>query len=177
MWLCTKIGFFSIVKKDDGYHVRARVRKDLENLQALLKKVDVVLPEIERWPTADYRHRIRLGNSPKALQWILIQFAEDLDYANFKGVIAGNDEQRNKLRAYSQLHHEGCKWQDDEVYRDRVNTLISGSVDDLKSSLPHYTDDEDGILEEAYETCVSKGLKTKAKLLNSRLNQILGIRV
>ena len=34
MWLMTKHGFYSIVQKKQGeFHVRARVRKDLENLQ------------------------------------------------------------------------------------------------------------------------------------------------
>ena len=33
MWLMTKHGFYSIVQKQPGeFHIRARVRKDLENL-------------------------------------------------------------------------------------------------------------------------------------------------
>jgi hypothetical protein len=33
MWLMTKHGFYSIVQKRPGeYHIRSRVRKDLENL-------------------------------------------------------------------------------------------------------------------------------------------------
>lgn len=36
MWLCTQFGFFSIVQKKPGeFHVRARVRRDLENLAGL----------------------------------------------------------------------------------------------------------------------------------------------
>ena len=32
MWIASKFGWFSIVKKTDGWHVRARVRQDLETL-------------------------------------------------------------------------------------------------------------------------------------------------
>ena len=36
MWLCTKHGFFSIVEKLPGeFHIRARVKRDIENLKAL----------------------------------------------------------------------------------------------------------------------------------------------
>ena len=31
MWLCTKLGFYSIVRKEpDTFHIRARCREDLE---------------------------------------------------------------------------------------------------------------------------------------------------
>jgi hypothetical protein len=33
MWLCTQLGFFSIVRKEpDTFHIRARCREDLEQL-------------------------------------------------------------------------------------------------------------------------------------------------
>ena len=41
MWICSKLGFFSIVKKDDRWHVRARARVDLK---ALKKATGLRLP-------------------------------------------------------------------------------------------------------------------------------------
>ncbi len=33
MWLCTQLGFFSIVRKEpDMFHIRARCREDLDQL-------------------------------------------------------------------------------------------------------------------------------------------------
>ena len=32
MWLMTRHGFYSIVQKDDGIHIRARERADLERM-------------------------------------------------------------------------------------------------------------------------------------------------
>jgi hypothetical protein len=49
MWLCTQHGFYSIVKKDDGFNVRGRVKRDLENL-AKLVGLDL---QVNR----DYRYR------------------------------------------------------------------------------------------------------------------------
>ena len=61
MWLATKFGFYSIVQKQgqDGgdstsFHVRARVRTDLESLLTATG----LQREILEWPTADYRYRI-----------------------------------------------------------------------------------------------------------------------
>ena len=33
MWIASKYGFFSIVKKKEGFHVRGRSLKDLKNLK------------------------------------------------------------------------------------------------------------------------------------------------
>jgi hypothetical protein len=55
MWIMTKIGFFSIVEKPPGKTcIRARCRKDLENL---LEEVLGGAPEIIRTPKNDYAKR------------------------------------------------------------------------------------------------------------------------
>ena len=57
MWLATQHGFYSIVQKDhDLYFIRARVRKDLENLKALAQ----LDREVLEWPEADYRYRVKV---------------------------------------------------------------------------------------------------------------------
>lgn len=101
MWLATKYGFFSVVQKqapDDGepavYHVRARVRTDLENLL----KATGLTQEIQEWPKADYRYRIIAGQ--QEVFEIMSHLAESLDYDNFKSMIAETKDQRHKLHAY-----------------------------------------------------------------------------
>lgn len=117
MWLCTKLGFFSVVQKHpDEFHVRARFRRDLVNLvDAWGDRHDEDLkahgPAAHKWKTpkihqtapADYRYRIVLT----AHQWAEVArviFAS-IDYPNFKGVISVTDDQRAKLAAYTNFHH------------------------------------------------------------------------
>lgn len=104
MWLATKLGFFSIVQKqppDDGdaavYHVRARVRADLENLLGATG----LQREILAWPSADYRFRIMA--SQREVFDIMSALAESIDYDNFKGVVAATPDQRPKLDAYGKV--------------------------------------------------------------------------
>jgi sarcosine oxidase gamma subunit len=92
MWLFTKQGFYSVVAKSEGeWHVRARTRKDLENLNRLAGTKH----PIHRSDGADYRWRIVLpGEEARAL---IAKLAADIDYANFKGVVARTPDQRDKL--------------------------------------------------------------------------------
>ena len=92
MWLFTKQGFYSIVRKADGlWHVRARARKDLENLNRLAGTDHA----IHRSADADYRWRLVVpGAEARAL---IGKLADDIDYANFKGVVARTPGQADKL--------------------------------------------------------------------------------
>ena len=107
MWLATKFGFYSIVRKEpaderDGavFHVRARLRHDLENLlhAAGLRK------EIEEWPGADYRYRF-LGTEADVHQ-VMACLAATLDYNNFKSKIGRTPDQKEKLDAYHTVWSE-----------------------------------------------------------------------
>jgi len=55
MWLCTQLGFYSIVRKSpDEFHIRARCREDLDTLAST-----IALPEpVESYPGSDYPWRI-----------------------------------------------------------------------------------------------------------------------
>lgn len=101
MWIASKIGFFSIVTKDGHLHVRARLRRDLENLLAL---PGFPQASIESWPHADYRWRIRLDLGAAGV--VLGALAETVDYPNFKSEVACRPDQRGKLSAYHHLWHE-----------------------------------------------------------------------
>lgn len=88
MWIITTLGFFSIVQKPGDatagtLTVRARVRSDLEALQA------AVLPglgAITESKTTDYRFR---ASAPRAMvEAAMAKLAAQLDYSNFKNQVA-----------------------------------------------------------------------------------------
>ncbi|ALI98079.1 hypothetical protein [Rufibacter tibetensis] len=97
MWIASKYGFFSIVVKEEGFHVRARVKQDLEQL---LTAAELVEP-IQVWPSADYRYRVIVG--AKSIPAIFQKLAESIDYDNFKNMIADTPLQRDKYGAYGQV--------------------------------------------------------------------------
>ena len=107
MWLCTKLGFFSIVRKTPTeVHIRARAEHDLENLR---RACGWRIPGAPSWrifrsEPADYRFRIVIA--PDQLAEVMTVLAASLDYSNFKGVIAGTPDQRDKLGIYSDFHHD-----------------------------------------------------------------------
>ncbi|MBL9174133.1 MAG: hypothetical protein JNL10_11405 [Verrucomicrobiales bacterium] len=100
MWIASKVGFFSLVTKDGHLHVRARLRRDLENLLAL---PGIPQAAIESWPQADYRWRVRLD--PGAAGAVLGALSGTIDYPNFKSEVARRPDQRAKLPAYHDLWH------------------------------------------------------------------------
>ncbi|MDG1302341.1 MAG: hypothetical protein P8R37_12230 [Opitutae bacterium] len=98
MWLATKHGFYSIIQKEQGvYYVRARVRQDLENLL----EASGLTSEVLAWPTADYRYRIIIGS--EELLRVVVALTATLDYSNFKGCVAQQPDQRDKLGAYHEI--------------------------------------------------------------------------
>ncbi len=98
MWLCTQIGFFSIVQKGGHHHVRARVRNDLEQL---LEASGLKGFEIHDSPSADYRWRVLI--QPAQLAAIFEALARSIDYSNFKSRIHARPDQAEKARAYGRL--------------------------------------------------------------------------
>lgn len=119
MWLATQHGYYSIVKKaKDEYHIRARVRKDLENLAEIV----AITHQIHCWESADYRYRI-IVEEVDFLR-IMAQFALALDYPNFKSQIARLPGQRDKLNAFHQV------WE------------IMAGIQQEQSESPHPTDED-----------------------------------
>ena len=99
MWLMTKHGFYSIVEKKPGeFHIRARVRKDLENL---VERVPLSESEILSTKNADYHFRIIVG---KGEVLDVLQFlGETLDYSNFKDKVGATPDQESKHDLYAQV--------------------------------------------------------------------------
>ena len=98
MWVASKHGFFSIVRKDDEgealWHVRARMREDLENLkeEAGLEK------QIHESPNADYRYRVVVGRD--GFVCVVTALAASVDYPNFKSEVGKRPDQAPKLPIY-----------------------------------------------------------------------------
>lgn len=99
MWIASKFGWFSIVKKADGWHVRARVRQDLENL---IRAGDLVKAwKIIETPEADYRYRFIVGKV--GIGRVFDALNRSIDYPNFKSKISATEDQRDKLYEYGQI--------------------------------------------------------------------------
>ncbi|MGC4397629.1 hypothetical protein [Hydrogenophaga sp. T2] len=87
MWLITPIGFFSVVRKPTDIKnktltVRARVRSDLEALQA---QYLAELGPIQESSVNDYRFRAVAPQDTVAAA--MARLAETLDYSNFKDAV------------------------------------------------------------------------------------------
>lgn len=100
MWIASSYGFFSIVLKEGRFHLRARLRADLEALRAAAGRDS---DPIEDWPTADYRYRILAppGDYPAYIRALM----NSVDYANFKDHLHDLPLQHSKLEAYYRLWH------------------------------------------------------------------------
>jgi len=94
----SKYGFFSVVRKSPNeYHIRARVKKDLENVRDAINLVKEILESDE----AAYRYRLVVGGEVyRAIMQLLVQ---SVDYDNFVTKIATTEDQLKKLGAYHQV--------------------------------------------------------------------------
>ena len=108
MWLCSQLGFFSIVRKEtDTFHIRARCREDLDQLA---KAAGAGSP-VASFKGSDYPWRIicHANELPAYMQAL----TTSIDYGNFKSAIGSSPHQRSKLAAYHDIHHRMVEWQDD----------------------------------------------------------------
>jgi hypothetical protein len=113
MWLCTKIGFFSIVKKEsDTFHIRARCREDLEQLSLA---AGIGTP-VASYAGSDYPWRMICPAND--LRRFMMPLASSIDYGNFKSAIAASSSQRAKLAAYHDIHHRMVGWQQEQTNLD-----------------------------------------------------------
>ena len=106
MWLCTKLGFFSIVHKSPStFHIRARCREDLD---ALAAAAGTGTP-VPSFPGSDYPWRILCD--PADLTRLFALMSASITYGNFKSAIASHPTQNDKLDAYHDIHHRMAQWQ------------------------------------------------------------------
>ena len=99
MWLFTKHGFFSVVKKkfkkdDKPYQIRARVKNDLHNLIDRCSLDEDIIDT----SNSDYRYRITVDRVD--LNRVMDSIVDDLDYSNFKSMVHGVEDQKDKMNAY-----------------------------------------------------------------------------
>ena len=82
MWLCTQLGFFSIVRKQpELFDIRARCREDLEQLALA---VGTGAP-VAYYPGSDYPWRILCPAAE--LPQFMSALTTSIDYDNFKSAI------------------------------------------------------------------------------------------
>jgi hypothetical protein len=101
MWLMTKFGFFSIVKKEGEAYltIRARVKQDLLSLK---EHYLTAIGAIEESDYTDYRYRVRVPC--EAFAAALKDIALDIDYPNFKNSVARR-QGRVRARVYEDVWH------------------------------------------------------------------------
>ena len=133
MWLCTEIGFFSIVQDQRNERfvwIRARSRGDLENLRDFVffylenesdtfstaqTKQDYdelqrfMMKEVSRTPGRDYRYRMRCHRWVAGI--IVGELVRAITATNFKGAIGASPTQASKLPAYFRFHDDMERWQ------------------------------------------------------------------
>lgn len=100
MWICSKMGFFSIVahkEEKDQFLIRWRFEEECDVVRYLLPRVVV-----QETPKADYAFRCTVTR--ERMQRFVAALADGIDYPNFKNEAArwGQDK---KLPAYHELWH------------------------------------------------------------------------
>jgi hypothetical protein len=99
MWIYSKYGFYSIVFKEaEGFHVRSRVKEDLERIG---------LKPLESYKGSDYPWRAIVGK--EEIERIFMVLGDSIDYPNFKGQIASDPEQRERVGIYHDIHDRTCR--------------------------------------------------------------------
>ena len=106
MWIASKLGYFSVVKKGRDYHVRARVKRDLHNLLQAAGMVGVGIISSEN---SDYKYRVVIDREYQIRLFDALR--DSIDYLNFKSVVAKTPDQRAKLQSYHAIWSEMQKHQ------------------------------------------------------------------
>jgi hypothetical protein len=113
MWICSRLGFFSIVRKEqpETWQVRARCERDLcELLEAAGLDLEIVANA-----QADYAFRFAVDS--KGLSRVFGVLGHSIDYPNFKGCIAAIPHQRDKLAVYDDF------WSGMRAYQQTVQPV------------------------------------------------------
>jgi len=93
MWTFSQDGFFSIVEKGEGFHVRARRKQDL---------VNVGLTAARSYAGSDYPWRAILPNRAELLK-LMEKLGNSVNYPNFKNHVQTRKDQSNRVPAYHQI--------------------------------------------------------------------------
>ena len=96
------------MKKSPGvWHLRARVKQDLDNIKALALPGDIEV--VQSYAGSDYPWRILLNARQKAALFMRLS---KIDYSNFKGHIAQipNQQSFTRLHTYNQIWRLMRSW-------------------------------------------------------------------
>jgi hypothetical protein len=96
MWLFTEHGFFSLVKKGNVWHLRARARGDLEAVRPLIGNVAIR----QSYPGSDYPWRCILNARQKAP---FLKGISDVEYSNFKAHVGAHGATPYRLHLYHEV--------------------------------------------------------------------------
>ncbi len=113
MWLFTRHGFYSLTrspKEPDKLQVRARLRRDLENLQSFTGLAGAIIET----QSADYRWRWIV--SPADAETITRCLTADISYSNFKGIVARQPDQAAKLSGLHEIWEIHHRWQTSAMF-------------------------------------------------------------
>lgn len=91
MWIMSKHGFFSIVEKSDGFHIRSRELQDIQSVVNCLASKTIQILESQ---DNDYRYRVIVGK--RELQKVIKWLGDSIDYPNFKAQIDADPTQQRK---------------------------------------------------------------------------------
>src|SRR5262245_24076014 len=108
MRICSKLGFFSIVKKGrpGSWQVRARSESDLRTLLTAAG----LNAEILSTPRSDYAFRFAVDTEDLSRVFAVLVYS--IDYPNFKSCLENLPQQQEKLAAYHDFWAQMRKIQD-----------------------------------------------------------------
>lgn len=92
MWIMTKNGFLSAVKKTPGEKITVRARR-LDDIKYAAKRMGLEPEDILKNAGTDYPYRIVVPQAEFAR--FMAQEAHDIDYANFKDAACAGDKKRH----------------------------------------------------------------------------------
>ncbi len=106
MWLCTQLGFYSVVRPSDGlFHIGARCLGDLD---ALASAIGLPGPQ-PSVAGADCPWHIACDATDLTRFFALM--AASLTYEDFLAAVARHPLQQRKLAAYHDIHQRLLEWQ------------------------------------------------------------------
>jgi acyl carrier protein len=135
MWLCSSIGFFSLVKKGgvDTWQVRARVKRDIENLCDTMR-----LPRsrIIHTTNSDYAWRLQFNRAEKNAFFDTMNSL--VDYSNFKSEVGRHSDQSKQLHIYHKWWSDMAAIQETRPYSGSysASSYVSDGNED-----PHDSDE------------------------------------
>jgi hypothetical protein len=91
MWMMTKIGFYSIVEKDNKICIRSRKKQDLRKFSELIPGCGPII----KTKLADYRYRIFM--SKELFEKEFYRLAQLVTYNNFKNEVKKTNTRRELL--------------------------------------------------------------------------------